>query len=261
MTFLRFLLFLAVPILGLLWIQRKTMKTNYLLTVLAVAFGSVIYTAPWDNWLIIHHVWWFDWNRCLGIAVGALPIEELCFYVLIVCLGGFWTSFLYEKMKPDFGAAPRRPMLKYGAAAVVSTIWVADAIYLAYYTSAYPTAVFFAQCLIITLPALIVQLVVCGDLIWHRRKFALMATIPVGLWLTVTAGTSTFGTDMWTVNPLYSFYRIPGLLPVEMLLFYQLAAALMVLPATTLVQIDTEYFREPLEWLQALARRHPRAAS
>ena len=249
----RFLLFLAVPIFrASLWVQRNTMKTSFLLTVLGVAFGSVIYTAPWDNWLILHHVWWFDWDCCWGIAVGALPLEELLFIFLIVCLGGFWTSFLYERLKPEFGPTPKRPALKYGAAAAVMLLWAADGIYLAFFTSRFPTAVFLAECLIITLPALAIQCLVCGDMLWHRRKFALMATLPVGLWLTVTAGTLTFGTDLWTVNPLNTFWRIPGLLPIEMVLFYQLAAALIVLPATTLVQVDTEYFRESLARVHAL---------
>jgi len=252
MTFGRFLLFLLVPILWLAWRERRTLTPPYLLTVLGVAFGSVLYTAPWDNWLIVHHVWWFDWNRCWGLAVGALPVEELLFYVLIITLAGLWTHFLYEQWKPVFGPTPKRPELKYYPASIVMLLWLADAYYLIHLTTIWPKAVFLAQCLIITLPALAIQCLVCGDLLWHRRKFAFFATLPVGLWLTLTAGTSTFGTDLWTVNPQYSFWRVPGLLPVEMLLFYQLAAALMVLPATTLVAVDHEYFQDALNRLGKL---------
>jgi hypothetical protein len=101
---------------------------------------------------------------------------------------------------------------------------------------------FFAQCVPVTLPALALQLALCGDLLWHRRRWVALSVVPGGLWLSVMAGTFTFGTELWVVNPENSLGKAFGMIPVEMLLFYQLAIALIAFPSTVLLQYDERYF-------------------
>ena len=37
---------------------------------------AVLYTAPWDNYLVATRVWWYDPALVSGIVLGYVPIEE-----------------------------------------------------------------------------------------------------------------------------------------------------------------------------------------
>lgn len=243
MTFGNFLLFLFIPLLFLLWHERRRLRTNFLVPIGVVALGSIFYTAPWDHRLIADKIWWFDPERSWNIRIGALPLEELLFYLLIIALAAMWTHFLYHKMSPSFGLTPKRPNLRFSLLGFFAGLWAINLVYLAFGTQSYPKGIFWGQCLTIILPMIAIQCAICGDLFWHRRKFITTAAILFGLYLTLTAGTQTFGKDIWIVYPQYSLWRIPGMLPIEMPFFYCFAGLLAILPASTLLDFDKEYFR------------------
>jgi hypothetical protein len=81
-----------------------------------------------------------------------------------------------------------------------------------------------------------------GDLLWHRRRYIAWSVIAPGLWLSIMAGTFTFGSELWVVNPEMSFGKLFGMIPVEMPIFYMLASALIAFPSTVLLQYDADYW-------------------
>jgi lycopene cyclase domain-containing protein len=243
MTFLGFLLVCMLPpVLVLLWVQRERVRASYLAITLVVGVGSIFYTAGWDSWLIEHNVWWFDLSRTLGIRFGVFPLEEALFYVLIAALGGLWTHVVFTRFAPDLGSAPRRPTLRWGSAAAVAGLWAVDVAVLIFVVPHWPIVTFFAQCVLVTLPALALLLGLVGDLLWYRRRYIALSVVVPALWLSVMAGTFTFGTELWVVNPKDSFGKLFGMIPAEMPIFYLLASALIAFPLNVLLQYDSEYF-------------------
>ena len=258
MTFQSFLLYCMVPpVVLLLWAQRRTLTATYLGINLCVGLGSIAYTSQWDTRLIERGVWWFDPARSSGINFGVFPIEEAIFYVLIIALGGLWTHLVFTRWTP-LGSAPRRPWLRFGGAAVVLALWIVDIVVVSSVAASYPRVTFAAECLLITLPALALQLAICGDLLWHRlRPVAVCVAVPA-LYLSLVAGTFTFGTDLWIVKPEFSFGKLFGMIPVEMPFFYTFASALIALPSTVLLQHDADYFEGT--WLGRLGLSKTRTA-
>lgn len=243
MTYHSFLLYCMVPPVALLlWMQRKHLTPAYLAINLAVGLGSIGYTAKWDSWLIENGIWWFDPDRSSGVNFGVFPLEEAGFYVLIIALGGLWTHLVFTRFGAGLGAAPRRPGLRWGGAALVLALWAIDLAYVTSFRESYPRATFAGQCLLITLPALALQLAICGDFLWHRRKHVALSIVVPGTWLSLVAGTFTFGTDLWVVKPEFSFGKLFGMIPIEMPFFYMFASALIALPSSVLLQYDSTYF-------------------
>jgi lycopene beta-cyclase len=108
MTYAGFLLlFLVPPILVLALLARRRITSRWSWGVLAVMGLAVIYTGPWDHFIIEQGVWSYPPGRVLGPAIGNVPIEEYAFFLLQVLLTGLVLLMLTEQT-----AAPRPPESK-----------------------------------------------------------------------------------------------------------------------------------------------------
>ncbi|MEJ2750438.1 MAG: lycopene cyclase domain-containing protein, partial [Anaerolineae bacterium] len=84
---LRFLLIPIVILLGLLvWDRWRGRETAVSLRAWPVSWAiglhilvALIYTTPWDNYLVATNVWWYDPALVTGITLGWVPIEEYTF--------------------------------------------------------------------------------------------------------------------------------------------------------------------------------------
>jgi lycopene cyclase domain-containing protein len=56
----------------------------------AVAVVAVVYTTPWDSWLIRNSVWWYPPRGVLG-TIFRVPFEEYLFMIGLTVLTGCWT--------------------------------------------------------------------------------------------------------------------------------------------------------------------------
>jgi len=86
MTYAEFHLYFTIPQSILLWVlcyyllDRKTLKQLFWgATTLATL--AVIWTTPWDNYLIYKKIWWYGADRVLG-TIGYVPIEEYFFFII-----------------------------------------------------------------------------------------------------------------------------------------------------------------------------------
>ena len=59
---------------------------------------AVIYTTPWDNYLVATGVWWYDPALVTGVTLGWVPIEEYTFFVLQTLLTGMWLLWLAPRL-------------------------------------------------------------------------------------------------------------------------------------------------------------------
>ncbi len=89
MTYGAFLaVFLLLPCAGLAVALRRRMAAPWAWSVLAVVVVAVLYTAPWDSYIISQGVWSYPPGRVLGLTLGLVPLEEYAFFVLQVLLTG-----------------------------------------------------------------------------------------------------------------------------------------------------------------------------
>src|SRR6185503_18512888 len=123
MTYFGFLLrFLLIPILIFLFIIIWDNKRNKQIpgfrhgraiwTGIAIhILLAVVYTTPWDNYLVATGVWYYNPELVTGFVIGYVPIEEYTFFVVETILAGLWWWFLARRVSPPAGAfKPSRPM-------------------------------------------------------------------------------------------------------------------------------------------------------
>src|SRR5512139_1668320 len=108
------------------WLFRREGKVDWLpyLAILAHVALALIYTTPWDNYLVATGVWWYDPALVTGLRLGYVPIEEYTFFVVQTLLTGFWALAL---MRTRFKVPPQvQPSfnLRLGATLAVLALWM-----------------------------------------------------------------------------------------------------------------------------------------
>jgi lycopene cyclase domain-containing protein len=109
MTYFGFLLrFVFVPILILLavtiWDERRGKDTPafqkklvWRIIFVHVAL-ALVYTTPWDNYLVASGVWSYNPKLVSGIVFGWVPLEEYTFFIVETVLSGLWWWFLARRI-------------------------------------------------------------------------------------------------------------------------------------------------------------------
>jgi lycopene beta-cyclase len=94
MTYLQFHLVFIIPPLVLL--MARLPRASAVLgprawwTLPAIVVIALVYTTPWDNYLVYRGIWWYGPDRVIG-TIGYVPVEEYLFFVLQPLLTGAWT--------------------------------------------------------------------------------------------------------------------------------------------------------------------------
>ncbi len=235
MTYFGFLLrFLVIPILILLgvtlWNQRRGRERAAALRSvpawLAIAVHvviAVVYTTPWDNYLVATNVWWYDPALVTGLVIGWVPIEEYTFFVLQPILIGLWLVLLSQVLRFD-GGGPLRNSLRWWALGVAAVLWLGSVVVL---LGGKQPATYMALLLVWALPPLMLQLAFGADILWRYRRIVALAIVPTTLYLiTADALAISFGT--WTIDPAQSFnIFIAGTLPIEEFAFFLMTNILL----------------------------------
>jgi lycopene cyclase domain-containing protein len=90
MKYSRFLLVFIVPIVvvsAAMALPRMT-KREWLVIVLLPVL-AVVWTTPWDNYLVASGVWRYDPKKVWNVILGYVPLEEYLFFVLQSLAVGF----------------------------------------------------------------------------------------------------------------------------------------------------------------------------
>lgn len=99
MKYSRFLFLFVLPIViisALLALPRLTKRELLGLMLLPVA--AVIWTTPWDNYLVASGVWHYDPTKVWNVILGYVPLEEYMFFVLQSLGVGLITVLLLRLM-------------------------------------------------------------------------------------------------------------------------------------------------------------------
>lgn len=242
MTYFSFLIrFVGVPLLVLAfltlwdirrgrWLPEPLRGMPTWVTILAHVAAAVVWTTPWDNYLIATGVWFYNPDLVTGITLGRVPIEEYTFFVVQTLLTGLWVLWLARRLKPaplpiQPATGGHRSRLRMVSAAVVGLIVVAA---WAFFFFGPASATYLAISLGWLLIPVIPQLLAGANVLWHNRRLVLHGWLPPWLYLSavdslaISAGT-------WTIDPNQSTgVMLGGVLPIEEFIFFGLTNMLIV---------------------------------
>lgn len=193
---------------------------------------ALVYTAPWDNYLVAAKVWWYDPALVVGITLGYVPIEEYLFFIGQTLLVGTALLAFARLVPPTALPFQSRHRLRLWSAAFSLALSLtglfllglgpAKGSYLGLELAwgAFPIAI---------------QLAFGADIIWHFRRQVFWTLIPATLFLSgadalaIMAGT-------WTISPLKSSgVTLGGILPLEEFLFFLFTSAMVVFGITLMI--------------------------
>jgi lycopene cyclase domain-containing protein len=266
MTYFGFLLqFVGIPIIILLGLHlllylrgRKIPDTLQgmpaipaLLAHIAVA---LIYTTPWDNYLVATRVWWYDPTLVTGIVIGYVPIEEYTFFLVQPIMTGLWLLLL-AKLLP-FGDAGQwaRPGLRRWSVGLAGVVWLVSLVML---IARWQPGTYLALELVWALPPIILQLGFGADILWRYKGLVLLSLLPAALYLSA-ADAIAIGSGTWTIDPAQSLnIYLGGILPVEELIFFFLTNILLVFGMTLVLARESHdrLHNELLPWISTRGGR------
>jgi lycopene beta-cyclase len=217
MSYAAFLLiFLGIPILLLMWVLRRYLRLSHIIWIGALMLVALIYTTPWDNYLVATRVWWYDPNLVLGITFGYVPIEEYTFFLVQPLMVGLWTLWI-SRFIPPRTPAPGIPVIRIGATAVLGVLWVAALVVL---LRGWMPGNYLALIGIWAIPAIALQTAFGADILWHEWRRLLVAFLPALIYLSA-ADALAIRSGTWTINPEKSLeIYLGGILPIEEFVFF-----------------------------------------
>ncbi|KAB2860181.1 MAG: lycopene cyclase domain-containing protein [Anaerolineae bacterium] len=236
MTYFAFLLyFLVVPILILSILTyhdwRKELKLPSSLSlmpawwIVGILIGiALVYTTPWDNYLVATGVWSYDPALVTGITLGWVPLEEYTFFILQPIMTGLWLLFLARRVHPNEAFFPQLN-IRLASVAVIGIAWLTS---IGLFISGWKSVTYLSLELMWGLPAIMVQLAFGADILWHNRRLIASAILIATLYLCF-ADSIAIQDGTWTINPDLSLHILfGGILPIEEVIFFLLTNTLVV---------------------------------
>ena len=261
MTYFDFLLrFLLIPILIFLaityWNNRSNKRINDFQNGRAVWLGigihvllAVVYTTPWDNYLVATGVWYYNPRLVTGLLLGYVPVEEYTFFVLETILSGLWWWFLVRSfsLTPTFfitgkqGIAPNKSLV-YLSTCGLALFWLLFT-YLFFHGEARWT--YLSIILFWALPPISIQLLFGADILWHYRKLVFWSIAIPGVYLSLMDIVALKETT-WSISASQTtgilFF---GILPLEEVVFFFITNMLITFGMTLLMaNVSQERFAE-----------------
>jgi len=197
---------------------------------------AVVYTTPWDNYLVATGVWWYDPDLVAGIVLGWVPLEEYLFFVLEPVLVALWLSVLLQSRalpEPEPLAPSRRARAT--AVGAVALPWAAA---VAILVSGWRPGTYLGLELAWGLPPVMLQLGFGADILWRHRRLVAAVLLPATAYLSA-ADALAIGAGTWTIDPAQSLGLVVGLLPVEEILFFLLTVTLVTFGLVLLLSTDS----------------------
>jgi lycopene beta-cyclase len=265
MTYFGFLaIFLCIPI-ALLWAvnlidarRGKVLPPHWRtwaswIIVAAHCVIAVVYTTPWDNYLVATRVWWYDPAMVTGIIIGWVPIEEYTFFVLQPLLTGAWLLMVARHRSEWMLPGATNPMrFRIISTAVVFVIWLISVVLL---LSGWRPWTYMGLLLGWALPPVMIQTAFGADILWKQRKLVALTVIPMTLYL-AAADKYAITTGVWTINPEQQLnILLLGRLPIEEFLFFFMTNALIAIGITLVSQTESkvradQYVARVRQWLR-----------
>ncbi len=193
---------------------------------------AVVYTTPWDNYLVATRVWWYDPELVTGITFGYVPLEEYTFFVLQTAMTGLLTVLLMRLNLGNGARFQEAPHTRRNALIFVGIIWLISTIFL--FSSIERLNYLTLELSWALLPVLL-QVGYGADILWHHRRLVFTAVALPTLYLSFVDFLA-IGSGTWTISPTQSLeWLFLGVLPIEEIIFFLLTNILVVFGFTLAV--------------------------
>jgi len=193
-------------------------------SLLAHVAVAVIYTTPWDNYLVATGVWTYQAGLVAGITLGWVPLEEYLFFVVQSLVTGLWLIWLARRLDrdPPLKSVPR--LYRWLVLATMLALWLAAALSLV--LPIQPTR-YLALQLVWALPPIALQLAFGLDALFRRWRLAAAAILLPTAYLAL-ADIIPLGAGTWSIAASQSLgWLLLGPLPLEELTFFLLTNTLL----------------------------------
>lgn len=232
MTYFGFLgVFLGVPLAVLsaiyVWDRRKGRKLppglwgfSFWFTALAHVAAALLYTTPWDNYLVASGVWYYDPARVTGVTLGYVPIEEYMFFVVQTLTAALWLHCLALRLP-----MPAQPLGEGAGSrlgnrlllAALAAAWLLAVLALAL---GYEPGTYLALIVGWAAPPIMLQLIFGGDILHSHRRLVVGVILPLTLYISL-ADSFAIAQGIWVIAPQQSLnVYLGGVLPIEEFVFF-----------------------------------------
>ena len=212
MTYLEFLiLFIGIPFVVIaLWAYKKQcLNQKNILGIGIISVIALVYTTPWDNYLIMENIWSYPTGVVLA-TIGYVPIEEYGFMVIQTMFAGVLWSLVSKKVDVTG--------LSFSRKGIVTSLILG--ILGAYFLSK-ESRTYAGLIMIWAFPPLAMQ--------WGIGARALISSI--NAWMPIWVGFTLYlcladayaiSEGIWTITPATRSGIEVGILPIEEALFFAL---------------------------------------
>lgn len=228
MTYLQFHLAFTLPALAaVVFVQGRPLAGVGARTAWtwlgAVVLLAVVYTTPWDNYLVYRGVWGYPDGAVLG-TIGYVPLEEYAFFVIQTLVVGLFYFALrgYRLLR-----AERSPVPHAFRRAGVATWGILSLIGYSLLLHPSDQALYMGLILGWAPPVLAGMWWIGSDKIWHERRRIVVATTVPTLYLWAIDRIA-IQRGIWDIRDAYSLGFDPLGLPIEEAAFFLVTTALCV---------------------------------
>lgn len=259
MTYFGFLSrFLVIPIIifFLIYLVDKKNKKNILGFksghLFWVAIGihillALIYTTPWDNYLVATGVWYYNPQLVTGIVLGYVPIEEYSFFILETLFVGLWWLFLVRRLDFNEKKFISSRQIRFCSFGVLFVFWL---IFTVLFFAGPSSLTYLSIIFFWALPPSALQLLFGADILWRHRKLIALTILPIALYLSIVDSLA-ISASTWTIAPDRSTGILLGnILPIEEAIFFLVTVALVTFGMTLFLVEETRDRME--EWFPKL---------
>ena len=229
MTYFQFHLVFIFPMLILLgFFTRRALRAG---TPLSGFFGTrnsfawaalvihiliaVVYTTPWDNYLVFREVWGYPPGRVLFI-IGYVPFEEYLFFILQALLSGLWFYTLTRLLKAPSArlkpkAARRTRVVGFGFSLLLAAAGLV--------ALTQEAGTYLGLILVWAGPVLMLQIGFGGDWLLERWRLVTLAVLTPTLYLWI-ADRIAIGLNIWWISKNFTVGVTLFGLPIEEAIFF-----------------------------------------
>jgi lycopene beta-cyclase len=219
MTYFQSLLIFLGPVLVILTtlvIRRGIANVRNMAGLLLNVGLALVYTTPWDNYLVATQVWWYNASQVTGITLGYVPLEEYTFFVVQTLTTGLFLLVIFDHTGELSKEVKPNGRLRVWTSIVIGIIGLISAcVLLVNWMPGRYAALILAWA---SFP-LVIQLAFGADILWGRRRTLLLTIIPITLYLWLMDALS-IGAGIWTIDPMQTTGIMVGNLPIEEMLFF-----------------------------------------
>lgn len=221
----------TMPVLFLLsilvWKNKKEIPSVGFYGVGALCLIAMVYTTPWDNYLVYKGIWSYGSDRVLAV-IGYVPFEEYLFFIFQTLISGFLCLYVLCVLKvfktTNYNAKSKKINMS-----ILIILWLFSFSFLFFKPTLY-------MGLILTwaLPVMILQWYFGYNFLVQNLKlvFSLIMVPTIYLWFADWVAIDLM--NIWTISESFTIGIYFFGLPIEEMVFF-LVTNIMVVQGLTLL--------------------------